>query len=322
MKKAQAPKQKKRPQKLAGTTPALKPVSPNRDRFQDIGARLKAYRMASGLSSEEVAGRLGLSRAAVYRIESGDVIKIETLERLAELLGTSMASLLDVGVEYHPKAVSYFERMRQLEADADQIVAHFGPLSFLLTTDKYQGHLRQMLLESTPEHLDMKSAEEQISRLLAILEERKTFFRRRRVSVINLISAPSVQRFLQLGLIGSFNIPRREIPARRRAARLEVENLVDIMSSEPMGVQIGVIEHTMPNVTFQLFRKPTQTVLALSPFRLGETPDIQMGVAMITASQEAVSLYESMSADLWARSRKGSDGAALLKQLLDQSPKD
>jgi hypothetical protein len=91
------------------------------------------------------------------------------------------------------------------------------------------------------------------------------------------------------------------------------------MSDEPMGIQIGVIEHTMPNVTFQLFRKPTQAVLALSPFRLGETPDIQMGIAMITASREAVSLYESMSSDLWSRSRRGRDGAALLKQILDQS---
>jgi hypothetical protein len=176
-----------------------------------------------------------------------------------------------------------------------------------------------MLIESAPEHLDSRVSEEQIDRLLSILEERKAFFRSRRVSVINLISAPSVQRFLQLGLIGSFNIPRREIPARRLAARREVENLVDIMASEPMGIQIGVIEHTMPNVTFQLFRKPDRTVLALSPFRLGETPDIQMGVAMITASKEAVSLYESMSADLWSRARKGSDGASLLKQLLEKS---
>jgi transcriptional regulator with XRE-family HTH domain len=273
------------------------------------------------MSAEEVATRLAVSRAAVYRIEAGEVVKIETLERLAELFGTSMASLLDVGVEYHPKAISYFERMRQLEADADQIVAHFGPLSFLLTTDSYKHHLRQMLLESTPEHIAKKEAEEQIEALLDILEERKTFFQKRRVSVINLISAPSVQRFLQLGLIGSFNVDRKEIPARKKAAQVEIENLINIMSDEPMGVQIGVIEHTMPNVTFQLFRKPSNTVLAISPFRLGENPDVHMGVAMITASEEAVSLYEEMSSALWSRSRKGVHGAQLLKQILDQSLK-
>lgn len=291
------------------------------ERFRDIGARLKAYRLGSGLSAEEVANQLSVSRAAVYRIEAGEVVKIETLEKLADLFGTSMASLLDVGVEYHPKAISFFERMRQLEAEADQIIAHFGPLSFLLTTDAYKEHLRRMLIESVPEHVPGHDSEGQIERLLDILEERKTIFRRRRVSVINLISAPSVQRFLKLGLIGSFNVPSKDIPARRRAARLEVENLINIMSDEPMGIQIGVIEHTMPNETFQLFRKPQQTVLAISPFRLGENPDIQMGVAMITASREAVSLYEAMSTDLWTRARKGVDGARLLKEILDDSNK-
>jgi transcriptional regulator with XRE-family HTH domain len=271
------------------------------------------------LSAEEVARRLAVSRAAVYRIEAGEVVKIETLAKLAELFGTTMASLLDVGVEYHPKAISYFERMRQLEADAEQVVAHFGPLSFLLTTDEYKNDLRQMLIESTPHHMNGPLAMDQIDRLLEILDDRKAFFKKRRISVINLVSAPSVQRFLQLGMIGSFDIPREELPARRHAARREVANLVDMMSHEPMGVQIGVIEHAMPNVTFQLFRKPHQTVLGISPFRLGETPDIQMGVAMITASQEAVELYEAMSSDLWRRSRKGLDGAKLLKEILDRS---
>src|SRR5258708_9437673 len=219
------------------------------ERFKDIGARLKAYRLGSGLSSEEVAGLLSVSRAAVYRIEAGEVVKIETLEKLADLFGTSMASLLDVGVEYHPKAISFFERMRQLESDADQIVAHFGPLSFLLTTDAYKENLRQMLIESVPEHISSRAAEEQIDKLLEILEDRKTGFARRLVSVVNLLSAPSVQRFLKLGLIGSFNVPQKEIPARRRAARVEVENLIDIMSHEPLGIQIGVIEHMMPNET-------------------------------------------------------------------------
>ncbi|MDR3723399.1 MAG: helix-turn-helix transcriptional regulator [Terracidiphilus sp.] len=306
-------------------TPTEIPASPlssplsGAERFRQIGARLKAYRMASGLSSEEVAHKLDISRAAVYRVESGEVIKIETLEKLAELFGTSMASLLGAGVEYHPRAISFFERMRQLEADAEQIVAHFGPLSFLLTTDAYRAHLRQMLIEATPEHLDPLQAQQDIDRLLEILEERKAFFHKRRVSVINLISGPSVQRFLQLGMIGSFNIPRAELPARRDAARHEVENLVRILYDEPMGIQIGVIEHTVSNTTFQLFRKPNQTVLSLSPFRLGETPDIYIGVAMITASDEAVSLYESMSSDLWSRSRKGRDGARLLEELLKQS---
>ena len=49
-------------------------------RVDDIGNRLRAYRIGKGLAAEQVAEMLGVSRAAVYRIEAGEVIKIETLE--------------------------------------------------------------------------------------------------------------------------------------------------------------------------------------------------------------------------------------------------
>ena len=55
-------------------------------RYDDIGNRLKAFRLASGLSADQIARRLGISRAALYRFEKGELAKIETLERLAELL--------------------------------------------------------------------------------------------------------------------------------------------------------------------------------------------------------------------------------------------
>src|ERR1700709_223921 len=83
--------------------------------FQSIGERLRAYRIAAELRSEDVADRLNISRAAVYKLERGEIIKIDTLERLAALFGVSLANLLGVEVEYHDSAVSYFERMRQLE---------------------------------------------------------------------------------------------------------------------------------------------------------------------------------------------------------------
>ena len=55
-------------------------------RFDDIGHRLKAFRLGSGLSAEEVANRIGISRTALYRFEKGELVKIDTLEKLAELL--------------------------------------------------------------------------------------------------------------------------------------------------------------------------------------------------------------------------------------------
>ncbi len=56
-------------------------------RYEDIGKRVKAFRMASGLSADEVAQKIGISRTALYRVEKGEIAKVDTLERLSDLLG-------------------------------------------------------------------------------------------------------------------------------------------------------------------------------------------------------------------------------------------
>src|ERR1700758_4950781 len=117
-------------------------------RFDDIGNRLKAFRLGSGLSADEIARRLGISRTALYRFEKGELAKIETLERLAEMLNVSIPTLLGVGIEYVPSAVVYFERMRQIEESADHISVLAGPISSLLASDKFEAILEQVLKES------------------------------------------------------------------------------------------------------------------------------------------------------------------------------
>src|SRR5436305_11833134 len=103
-------------------------------RFDDIGNRLKAFRLGSGLSADEIASRLGISRTALYRFENGELAKIETLEKLAELMSVSVPTLLGVGVEYIPSALSYFERMRRIEEASEQTIVLAGPLSYLLAS--------------------------------------------------------------------------------------------------------------------------------------------------------------------------------------------
>jgi len=290
------------------------------DKYREIGQRLKAYRLGAGLSAEEVAARLGVSRAAVYRIEAGEVVKIETLERLAEVLSTSVASLLDVGVEYYPNALAYFERMRQLEAEAEQVVAHFEPVSFLLTSDAYARHLRRMLMESLPPDLaERPETVPEIDAILAVLDRRKAAFRRRRPGVVSFIMVSEIERFLELGLIGRLDLAAETRAQRRAAAREEVENLARLMAEEPMGIQIGIVDDAMPNVTFQLFRTPGRSVLALSPFRLGEQPNVRIGVASVTAAEEPVRIYTRLIEDLWRRALKGMRGAALLQDLVRRS---
>lgn len=285
-------------------------------RRKEIGRRLKAYRRGSGLKAEEIAHRLNISRSALYRMEAGEIVKIETLDTLAHVLNTSLASLLGVGVEYYPKAGAYFERMRQLEAAADQVIARFMPISFLLTTVEYSTHLRQMLIESLPPDELLPEALAEIETIMAILGTRKSAHKPR---VVALMSVPEVERFLQLGVIGRFGLPYEEWTRRRIAAHREIENISHFLTDPRPGIEVGLVDETLPNVAFQLFQSKKETVLTVSPFRISEMPNIRHGVATVTAAPEAVALYEKLTADLWNRALKGPRAAARLTEVIARS---
>ena len=284
--------------------------------YIDIGKRLKAYRMGAALKAEDVARALGVSRTAIYRLEQGQIVKLDVLERLADLLGATLPSLLGIEVEYYAGALAFFERMRQIEETSKQIVSHFEPVSFLLTSDGYTKRLRAALIESLPAAMSNRAkATKRIDSLIAVLDERKESFVRRRPSITNIIGTREIERFVHIGLIGRLDVP----PARRResidVARAEVEHIASLMEQEPIGIQIGVVDDNMPNVTFQIFRETHGAHLAVSPFRLGELPNVRTGIATVTASPEAIELYRKMVEDLWSRARKGRTGAALLRRL-------
>ncbi|VVD90623.1 DNA-binding protein [Pandoraea pneumonica] len=284
--------------------------------FRAIGERLRAYRLAAELRSEDVAERLDISRAAIYKLERGEIVKIDTLERLAALLGVSLANLLGVEVEYHDSAVSYFERMRQLEGRSERIVAHFDPISFLLTSSDYDVWLRHMLEESIPPRLADKHWATTIDRVLGILQERKASFSRHRLAVTSLIGLRQIEQFLHHGLVGRLGLPPGVQLERKMAARREVMRIIEFLEADTSGVQIGIVSDNMPNESFQIFEAEGEAYVAVSPFRLGELPNLRTGIATITTSPDGVGMYRAMIDRLWADSAKGKEGAALLSQLL------
>jgi transcriptional regulator with XRE-family HTH domain len=285
-------------------------------RFDDIGNRLKAFRLASGLSADEIAARLGISRTALYRFEKGELAKIETLEKLAELLGVSVPTLLGVGVEYIASAVAYFERMRQIEETSEHIIVLAGPISYLLASDGFDGALADILRESIPDTAaQRKRALADVDEVMAVLRARKETYRRRRPGIVNLISAAEMQHFLRDGLVGRLDLPDKVRRERRALARAEAEHFVALMEDEPIGVQIGIVPDTLPHASFQIFRQPDRQILALSPFRLGEEPNIRVGVAMITSAPEALALHQKMAQDLWRRALKGAAAVRLMRDM-------
>ena len=286
-------------------------------RFAEIGDRLRAFRLGSGLSADEVAARIGISRTALYRFEKGEVAKIEALEKLADLLEVSVPTLLGVGVEYIGSAVSYFERLRQIEETAEHIVVLAGPISFLLATDAFLDTLETVLAESIPDGAaDRDGALAMVGELMDILRHRKQTYRARRPGVLNLISEAEMGRFLRNGPVGRLDLPRAVVGERLALARAEALHLVALMETQPIGIQIGLVPATLPPTSFQIFRQPDRRVLTLSPFRLGEQPNIHAGVAMITSAPEALALHDKTVEDLWRRAHKGSAAAEVMRALI------
>jgi transcriptional regulator with XRE-family HTH domain len=290
------------------------------DYFQ-VGQRLRAHRMGLGLSPEQVAEQLGISRAALYNYEKGEgPVKLETLERIAELLNTSLPSILGVGTEYFSSAIAYFERLRQIEAASERVLVYYEPVTFLLTSDDYPKLLQDMLIEGLPEKLpNRKKAQAEIESLISILSQRRSTISRGGPSFAGIIGATQVRRLLRTGLIGTYNLTRAERERRRQAAHREVERIAAIMENEPVGIQIGIVDDTLPNQTFEICRSRDGTVLvAVSPFRLGELPNVRLGVASVTAAQEAVGLYQKLAEQMWNRAAKGANGSALLRKCLKE----
>jgi transcriptional regulator with XRE-family HTH domain len=286
-------------------------------RFDDIGNRLRAFRLASALSADEIASRLDISHTALYRFEKGELAKIETLEKLADLLGVSVPTLLGVGVEYVASAVAYFERMRQIEETSEHIIVLAGPISFLLASDGFDHALADVLRECIPDAAEgRKRALAQVEEVMAVLRQRKEAYRRRQPGIVNLISAAEMQNFLRNGLVGRLDLPEKLRRERQALARAEAEHFVGLMEDEPIGVQIGIVPDTLPHASFQIFRQPDRQVLALSPFRLGEQPNIRVGVAMITSAPEALALHEKMAKDLWRRALKGDAAVRLMREMI------
>lgn len=276
--------------------------------------------MGSGLSADEIAKQLGISRTALYRFEKGELAKIETLDKLAELLGVSIPTLLGVGIEYIPSAVSYFERVRQIEETAEHIVVLAGPISFLLASDSFLPTLQEVLTENISKNAPERSkAMGDIPKIIDILQARKRCYRERTPHVVNLISAFEIERFLNHGFIGRAGLSESVLGKRKALARREIQHFANLIEEQPMGVQVGIVLDTLPHTGFQLIRQPDRRCLVLSPFRLGGEPNVSVGVAMITSAPDAIALHEKSVTEMWSRALKGPAALACIRHLLDNA---
>ncbi len=286
-------------------------------RFAEIGQQLRAYRLESGLRAEEIAARLGVSRAALYRYEKGEVIKLDTVKRLAELLKVSPLSLLGIGVEYYSRSVGYFERIRQIEETADQVLQAYGSGLYLTTSEAFDAAMADGLSEvaSLP-GTDTAAFRTNADQVLGILSARKRIYAQRRPGIIAILSPASIQSFLTHGLLGSLKLSEALRVRCRRVAAAEVQNIASLMETEPMGLQFGLLASSESSSGFSIFRSRDRATLAANPFQADSLPSAQTGVAMITGADEAIAAHQRVAEAMWRDAIKGPAAALRLREML------
>ena len=289
-------------------------------RFAEIGQQLRAYRLESGLRAEEIAARLGVSRAALYRYEKGEVIKLDTVKRLAELLKVSPLSLLGIGVEYYSRSVGYFERIRQIEESADQVLQAYGGCLYLITSDAYDAAIADGLSEVAGQSgTDTAAFRTNADQVLGLLAARKRIYAQRRPGIIAILSPQSIQSFLSLGVLGSVKLSDALRTRCRRVAAAEVQNIADLMDTEPMGLQFGLLASNETASGFSIFRTRDRATLAANPFHPDGLPSAQTGVSMITGADEAIAAHQRVAEAMWRDAVKGPTGAARLREIVRET---
>jgi transcriptional regulator with XRE-family HTH domain len=279
----------------------------------DVGRRLKDLRTGLNLSIDSAARSVGVSRALMYRYEAGDIVKLDTLERLARLYGTSTTALLGLGHEYIVNSVLFFERLEKLEQEAEHITTVFGPLAYALTTDAYDETLSLKL--AAEDGADALTPAE-LQRLRRTLRRRKANLRERKPGFVNIIPIAEVQGYLSAGLSAASDLSAAERTAQRRQAVKEVEHLCALIEKPPMGVQIALTQRPLPTAGFQVLRLKSRRLLVTSPFRLGEPVNLRYGIATISGDEQALRLHESLIARLWDGALTGSRAVDAIAKMM------
>jgi transcriptional regulator with XRE-family HTH domain len=285
-------------------------------KFADIGQQLRAYRLESGLRAEEIAARLGVSRAALYRYEKGEVIKLDTVRRLAELLKISPLSLLGIGVEYFARPVAFLERLRQIEEQAEQVILFGGAVCYQTATDAFDGAVAEAWTEAADAQPDRFAARAAAEQCLGLLGARRRTHQQRRPNMLAILSEAAIQRFLAEGVAAGLAVPERVRARCRVAARTEAEAMAGLMEAVPIGVQIGLAAGPEPMGSFMVLRGRDRANVIGTPFAPDAAPFAATGVASIVGADDAIAVHQRVAEAAWRDALKGADAAARVRALV------
>ena len=285
-------------------------------RFEEIGEQLRTYRLESGLKADEIAARLGISRAALYRYEKGEVIKLDTVRRLAEMLQVSPLALLGIGVDYFSRINAFLERQRQIEEAADSQLQLGGALCFALTSAGFDQTLRGLWLEAAGMAADRAAALSLTEQCLAGLAQQRFLQEQRRPSITLLLSETALLRLLTEGIGAGLPLSERGRAQARAAAVSEAEHLANLMEQAPLGVQIGLLQEPDPSHQAIIYRARDRAHVIANPFPPDAHPSWHIGIASVTSADDALAIHQRVAEACWRQARKGAAAAQWLRMLI------
>ena len=288
-------------------------------RFDEIGQQLRTYRLESGLKADEIAARLGISRAALYRYEKGEVIKLDTVRRLAEMLQVSPLALLGIGVDYFSRVTSFLERLRHIEEEADSQLQLGGAFSLALTSESYPQILRSLWLEAANMAPDRAAARSAADQCLTLLAQRRLILEQRRPSIIAMLSEATIRRLLADGICAGLPLSERSRAEARAAAVTEAENLANQMEQAPLGVQIGLLPEPEPVNQAMIYRGRDRGFVVANPFPADSHPAWAQGIVSVTSADDALGVHQRVAEACWRQARKGMAAAQRLRILIAEA---
>ena len=288
-------------------------------RFDEVGQQLRNYRLESGLKADEIAARLGISRAALYRYEKGEVIKLDTVRRLAEMLQVSPLALLGIGVDYFSRSTACLERQRQIEEDADSYLQLGGALCFAVASEGFDWRLRGLWMEASSLAQDPAAARSAMEQALISMTQRRLVLDQRRMNITAMLSEKAVRRMLAEGIGAGLPLSERSRADARAAAVTEVENLTSQIEQGPLGVQIGLLQEPEPHHQALIYRGRDRAHVIGNPFPSDAHPAWNQGVVSITSADDAVAIHQRVAEACWRQAHKGLAAAQRLRLLIAEA---
>jgi hypothetical protein len=253
---------------------------------------------------------------ALYRYEKGEVIKLETIRRLAELLKVSPLALLGIGIEYFTRPAAFQERLRGIEEQSDQILQIGGAYCYPITGDGFDGAVAEAWAQAIPAGPERPAGLALVEQALGALEARKRMHATKRPNMIAVLGEAALERFLGQGVAPSAALPEATRTRCRMAACQEAEALASVMEAVPMGLQIGLATGPQPAAPFMVLRGRERAHVVTSPLAADALPGIATGVSGITAAEEAMSVHQRVAEAMWRDALKGAEAAGRLREMV------